>query len=182
MLSIHAGNHYRQRTEPNCRNLRPVNKYMTTALFHNFTDKPFTGYWNGRAKTFKPGAQMMMEAYLAEHYAKHLVNQILIERGDFTSTSPKKPEQVPNFMELFKKACIIDESTEDDDESETSTRVLNQRPISSDIDPQPAPKAKKASTIVEDKEPQIIGPAVEDVDDDEDTFEGKDDSDTSSEE
>lgn len=152
---------------------------MTTALFHNFTDKEFIGHWNGKAKRFAPGAKKYMEAYLAEHFAKHLTNKILIDRGDFQYTSPKKPEQVPKFMDLFNKACIIMEDTEDDDEIETSTDVLNRRPISSDIEPQPAPKKKKPAPepvddIDEDDEEgaTIIGPAVEDADDD-DEFEGK---------
>lgn len=143
---------------------------MTTALFHNFTDKPFTGYWNGKPKTFKAGAQVYMEAYLAEHYAKHLVNSILIARGEFTSTSPKKPTEVPKFMELFSKACIIDEETDEQDEAETSTDLLNRRPISSDVDAPSAKVAPKVATVVDKEPPQVIGPNVEDDDED---FEGK---------
>lgn len=126
---------------------------MSTSLFHNFTEKDFTGYWNGRAKTFKAGAQVYMESYLAEHYAKHLVNSVLISRGDYTSTSPKKPTEVPKFMELFDKACIRQEDTDEQDSAETTTDILNRQP-SSNLPPS-----------VANKEPQIIESPVEDDDD-----------------
>lgn len=135
---------------------------METALFHNFTDKPFTGYWNGKAKTFQAGEKKYMPAYLAEHYAKHLTNQVLIENGDVTSTSPKKPSEVPKFMELFNKACIIDTDTKDNDESELEMDIAN-RPVNS--------KPRNQSPV-DNKPPQIIKPNVEDVDDDEESFEG----------
>lgn len=82
---------------------------MRQAIFHNFTEKPFTGYWNGKAYTFQPGAKKQMQASIAQHFAKHLTNKILMEKGgEFENyTSPKKPEQVPAFMELFEKACIM---------------------------------------------------------------------------
>jgi hypothetical protein len=81
---------------------------MTNATFHNFLAEPFTGYWNGKPKTFKPGERLYMPAYLAEHFAKHLTNQELIRTGKEVYVSPKNPGQVPQFMEVFKKAYIPD--------------------------------------------------------------------------
>lgn len=81
---------------------------MTNATFHNFTDKPFTGWWNGKAKTFPAGARQYMPAYLAEHFAKHLTNQELIANKKEVYVSPKNPGQVPEFMAVFKKAFIPD--------------------------------------------------------------------------
>jgi hypothetical protein len=81
---------------------------MTNAFFHNFTDETFTGYWNGKPKTFKPGDRLLMPAWLAEHFAKHLTNRELIKVGKDTYTSPKNPGQMPEFMNIFKK-CYIPE-------------------------------------------------------------------------
>lgn len=81
-----------------------------TATFHNFTDQPFTGYWNGKSKTFKPGEKQAMPTWLAEHFAKHLTNQELHKAGMDNYTSPKKPTEVPQFMDLFKRACIYNEN------------------------------------------------------------------------
>lgn len=81
---------------------------MKQALFHNFTDKPFTGHWNGKPYTFKPGFKKQMVASIAAHFAKHLTNQELLKKGgEFENyTSPKKPEQVPQFMEIFNLAYL----------------------------------------------------------------------------
>lgn len=82
---------------------------MTNAFFHNFTDETFTGFWNGKPKTFKPGDRVLMPAWLAEHFAKHLTNRELIKAGKEVYTSPKTPGQVPEFMAVFRK-CFIPES------------------------------------------------------------------------
>lgn len=92
---------------------------MKTALFTNFTSEEFTGYWDGKGKKFAPGKSVWMPDYLAKHFAKHLVNRELLrtdangnliyKNGD-KFTSPKKPEEVPLFMELFRKAYQEDES------------------------------------------------------------------------
>jgi len=145
----------------------PLAHNMKTAIFHNFTNEPFTGYWDGKKRTFAPGATKLLPAYLAEHYATHLTNKVLIEKGDYTSTSPKKPEQVPAFMELFNKAC---EYQDDDDEDEVEMPIVN------------APKQNKVRTIVDDKPSQIIGSPDNDEDTsdvDEESFEGMNDNDSS---
>jgi hypothetical protein len=120
---------------------------MKTALFHNFTDKPFTVYWNGKPQVFKAGEQKYMPEYLAEHFAKHLTNQVLIENKDVTSTSPKHPDQVPKFMELFNRACIKDKSADEGDEAAFQIELANRgRTPSSDIE---TPTLSSAPQIVE---------------------------------
>lgn len=96
-----------------------------TALFHNFTDKPFTGHWDGKPKTIKAGQKEYMPEYLARHFAKHLTNKVLVEKGQYNYTSPKFPEQVPAFMDLFKKAFILEEDAEDQSELDTEIEVAN---------------------------------------------------------
>jgi len=89
-------------------------------IFHNFTDKPFTGYWNGKPYTFKPGAKKYYVKLIAEHFAKHLTNEILVTKdangnNQERFTSPKKPEDVPVFMNIFEKALIVEEVADEDD-------------------------------------------------------------------
>ena len=139
------------------------------ALFFNFTDKPFIGYWDGKAKTFAPGAKQYMEEWRARHYAKHLTNQVLLEEGKENSTSPKFPKQVPEFMEIFNKACIIEENQpEDQDESDLINKqheaTMNIPPV---VNKQGKKVAEKVPTLVDKKEPQII-----DVPDEDEEFEG----------
>ena len=133
---------------------------MKTATFHNFTTKPFTGYWNGKAKTFKPGERVAMEDWRAAHYAKHLANHVLLTSGspsDENYTSPKRPDQVPRFKELFDRACVVDEASEEGDQSDADMAIAAKN------SPQPAPPAAGPGS-----EPQIIEPPA----DDEDDFEG----------
>ena len=87
---------------------------MKRAFFKNFSDEPFTGGYDGRTKTFAPGSETHMPLYLAEHLAKHLANRELIKLGKITATSPKKPEEVPDFMEMFSRALIPDNTPESD--------------------------------------------------------------------
>jgi len=105
-------------------------------MFTNFSTETFTGFWDGRGKEFKPGASMYMPDYLAQHFAKHLTNRELlrtdkngnyINRNGDKMTSPKFPEQVPMFMDLFNKAYKQDEEAigSDSDNVEESIEVLN---------------------------------------------------------
>lgn len=145
------------------------------ALFFNFTNKPFTGYWNGKAKTFKAGSKQYMEAWRARHYAKHLTNQVLLEKGLENYTSPKFPAQVPQFMEIFNKACIIEEDQDvEQDESDLINKQHEKDEPSMNVPESKKSDSKKVPTLVDDKEPQIVtGPA--DDDDDDDEFEGLND-------
>lgn len=136
-------------------------KNMKTALFFNFTDKSFTGFWDGKPKTFAPGQREYMPEYLAKHFAKHLTNKVLLEKGGVNEnyTSPKFPEQVPQFMDIFKKACIVSEGPELD-QAQLETELAN-KPRSGI----PAEVARNA--------PQEIPPVEGDDEDDEDeNFEG----------
>src|SRR3990167_10679627 len=95
---------------------------MKTALFTNFSTEKFVGYWNGKGKTYLPGKSEYMPDYLAAHYAKHLTNRellrtnlkgSLIYKDGEKMTSPKNPEQVPLYMELYNKAYTPNEEVDD---------------------------------------------------------------------
>ncbi len=119
---------------------------MKIALFHNFTEETFVCSWDGKKHTFKPGQKKYMQEYLARHFAKHLTNQVLIENGKENYTSPKKPEEVPQFMEIFNKAFFM-EKQEDEDETTNEVDVINKNK-----------EAEKAPpTVVDNKPPQTIG-------------------------
>lgn len=128
-------------------------KQMKTALFKNITNKPFIGFWDGKGKKYEGGATKLLPEYLARHYATHLTNQILIEKKEYTSTSPKFPEQVPKFMEIFNQ-CY--EAQQDDDTEDVEMPIKN------------IPSSRLESTM-DAKQPQIVIPVEAD---DEDDFEG----------
>ena len=152
---------------------------MKTALFTNFTASEFTGYWDGKGKKFAPGQSLYMPDYLARHFAKHLANRELLRTdaagnlvhkdGD-KMTSPKKPQDVPIFMELFNKAYTPDETEELGDKKDDIDSLIgaaNKNREKNLIQPAPAPSEKQDPT-----QPQIVLPPEGD-EDDEETFEGK---------
>lgn len=144
------------------------------ATFHNFTSEPFTGYWNGKPKTFRPGERVHMSAPLAEHFAKHLTNKVLMGMGGIneTYTSPKNPAQVPVFMDIFRKAFIpdgkqVEEGSVDDEISksvEPSMDIEVKKPER--IDQGPAAALAEEDAVGPGSEPQIISTP----DDDESSF------------
>ncbi len=140
---------------------------MTTKyIFHNFTNKPFTAFWNGRPYTFKPGVKKYYIKGIAEHFAKHLANQVLTESGKETFTSPKKPNEVPIFMEVFNKALLTEEVPYEDNldipggDVESDVPSMNVRVVPrTAIDPY---DAHANPAVGPGTAPQIIGEVSED--------------------
>ncbi len=140
---------------------------MKTALFTNFSNESFTGYWDGKGRTFKPGEAKYLPDYLAAHFAKHLVNRELLKVGKEKATSPKKPQDVPEYMELFNKAYTPeeteDQSANEGDPVDASIEAANKNRVTAKV---PASVAAKG--------PQIIaGPADDEDEDEGDAFGGK---------
>lgn len=106
---------------------------MTNATFFNFTDRAFTGYWNGKPKTVKAGEKIYMPAWLAEHFAKHLTNRELILSGKEVYVSPKTPGQVPEFMDVFRKAFIADAPKKEGESGELDEIIASTQIPSMDI-------------------------------------------------
>jgi hypothetical protein len=138
---------------------------MNNATFVNFDTKPFTGYWNGKPKTFKPGERFYTQAWLAEHFAKHLTNRYLIEHGGEVYASPKNPGQVQQFMDVFKKAFIPDTKPVDLDEldvaPEPSMDIDVKKPTMIDQGPAAALAAEVEASLPQG-EAQIINPPADD--------------------
>ena len=167
---------------------------MKTALFTNFTDQEFTGYWDGKGKKFAPGQSLYMPDYLADHFAKHLVNRellrtsadgTLIHKDGDKMTSPKKPNEVPMFMDLYNKAYTPDETEELGSEKDSIDALIgavnkNREKAKSERvsvpDVQSNPRANAVSSEKSEKQdptqPQvIIPPDFNEDDDDEASFE-----------
>lgn len=91
----------------------PAKKQYENSIFINYSSEAFTGYWNGKGRTFQPGETKLMPEYLAYHFARTLANRELIKLGKERSTSPKFPEQVPDFMEQLNKAYKLDDDPDE---------------------------------------------------------------------
>lgn len=156
-------------------------------IFHNFTDKPFTGYWNGKPYTFKPGIKKYYPKGIAEHFAKHLTNEILTAKGLEVYTSPKKPLEVPQFMEVFNKARLYEETPDEDNLDILGEDVVNGPSMNVKVEPAPVIDPYDASSqpaVGPGATAQIVGddvgddksdgdtPAESEASSDEATFEG----------
>jgi len=144
---------------------------MKTALFTNFTDQEFIGYWDGKGRKFAPGQSLYMPDYLARHFAKHLSNKELlrtdtngnlIHKDGDKMTSPKKPEQVPMFMDLFNKAYTPDETEELGDKKDDVDSLISVANKNREQKLQGKSESKQDPT-----QPQIINPPDDDTDEDE---------------
>lgn len=157
---------------------------MKTAIFTNFSSEPFTCFWDGKGKTVAAGESIYMPDSLARHFAKHLVNRELVrvetddkgrmvrikdERtgnlvpvtkipGGETATSPKNPEQVPLFMDLFNRAYQTEGETEEKkNDLEAELDLLNKQK-----------KQEKKGEAKEEKSDELVTPT--DEEDDESNF------------
>lgn len=167
------------------------------AAFINWTEEEFTGYWDGKSKTFQPGERKWMPDYLARHLAKHLTNRELLRtRPDGTlvhkdgdkMTSPKKPEEVPMFMNLFNKAYVPDTETDDEElgskkddidalidaaNKNRGERIAKKGKGTKEVkEPKPAKAAKVGKTkerIDSDGNQEILSPDFDEEEDDEDS-------------
>lgn len=146
---------------------------MKTALFTNFTDEEFVGSWDGKLRKFPPGSSLYMPDSLAQHYAKHLVNRELLRVGadgkliykdGEKMTSPKFPEQVPLFMELFNKA-YRSESVEMGEDSKKDALDVEIEALNKNRQK----NAASNEAAQNPNEPQIVNPP-EDDDEDESAF------------
>lgn len=79
---------------------------MPVACFYNFSDHSFTWSWGNEPMTFAPKEKKFMPAFLAQHFAKHLVNRELHRMGLDHEVNPKQPEDAPTFNKLFRTAYI----------------------------------------------------------------------------
>lgn len=89
---------------------------MKAVLFYNWTEKEFTHTWDKVEYTFPAGQKMYIQDYLANHFAKHLVDRELNEM--------KLPTNHHSRAELLKK-CFGEEQIESQSPVELETQLLN---------------------------------------------------------
>jgi len=147
---------------------------MKTSQFTNFTGEDFIGYWDGKSKKFSAGTSLYMPSYLAAHFAKHLVNRELLRKDGNGNpiykdgekmTSPKNPEQVPLFMELFNKAYKEDRDEDignEKDDVDSLISSTNKNREEHEV------KGETQDTT----QPQVIVPPDYDEDDEDESFGG----------
>lgn len=70
---------------------------VRAVLFTNFTNKEFVHTWDNVPYTFPAESTTYLPEYLANHFAKHLVDLVLAERGQ-TADHPDRPELIARCL------------------------------------------------------------------------------------
>lgn len=65
---------------------------VKSVVFKNFTDKEFVCSWDAVPYRFPAGKEMYVEDWKAEHFAKHLVNRVMNEKGIITTNKIERDE------------------------------------------------------------------------------------------
>lgn len=162
--------------DPNTGTTHFVNRIENDVYAHSWNTKDyFEVRWDGRPHRIAPGATRKMPRYLADHFAKHLIDYILVKR----EREEKKLNLVQNKAErvkLYKQIIVEVESYYNEDlfnfdaegqYAEQQVNALNQpADTSSAIDLGQVPNAAigyASDTAPEklDDEPALAPPQVE---------------------
>lgn len=81
--------------------------------FVNITDKPFVGMWGGEKFPMKPRQESLMELWKALHFAKHLVDVVLNDRGIPTNTQGERDTLVKFIIKNVQQVSAPEEAEEE---------------------------------------------------------------------
>jgi len=78
--------------------------------FTNITNKEWSHSWGGEPYVFAPGQTKAFPRFMAEHFAKHLGDRILIDAGkDFAMESPERKEITEKILGKVAVPAQIEE-------------------------------------------------------------------------
>ena len=89
---------------------------MKSVLFYNWTEEDFTWSWDSVPFEFKAGDKLYVQDYLAEHFAKHLVDRELLKQGLRTDHFSRQ--------ELINK-CIVNRDAKEQSAVKVQQEILN---------------------------------------------------------
>lgn len=69
---------------------------IQAVIFKNFDDKEFVCSWDSVEYRFSAGQERYVEPYLADHFAKHLIDRVMHRLGQITSNKHERD----NYMKL----------------------------------------------------------------------------------
>jgi len=90
---------------------------MTSVIFTNWTKEDFSWTWNSVPYTFRAGQSIYIEDYLANHFAKHLVDRELIRAGKQVNDHSRQS--------LIDKCISAEEQKQAESPEKLSMEILN---------------------------------------------------------
>jgi hypothetical protein len=124
---------------------------MKSVLFKNFTDRTFTWQWNSVSYTFKPHQEIFLEDWLAEHFAKHLIDDEINHMNIGVKDAEKqiRTNSVPVRAEIYAKIIFQQDDSEEVDQNQMTTELLNKnKPV-----PPHLPQPDQPSSSIKGKAP-----------------------------
>lgn len=110
----------------------------TAVLFHNWSDEDFDYTWDSNRFSFPAGSSMYLEAYLAHHFTKHLVDREMNKAGIPTDHHTRGE---------YEAKCLGN-VIESKSEVESKTAILNEN---ADLGITPEAPAEEKVEVVEEK-------------------------------
>ena len=115
--------------------------------FKNFSNEDYIGMWDGVERLIKAGDSINLPGFLADHYAKHLVDREMFKEGLDMSIN------IEEARKPFLDKCFIGESITAPTELEAEIASLNQpvkeevvEQIIADVNPEVTPEAEEGQT------------------------------------
>lgn len=86
----------------------------SSVVFKNWSSETFSWTWDGVAYTFKPGLEMYMQDYLANHFAKHLADREMIRSGMDLNyrTRPERQAFIEKCFPVETPVIVQDDETQ----------------------------------------------------------------------
>ena len=98
----------------------------TVKNFKNYTTEDFVGMWDGVERLIKAGDSINLPGFLADHYAKHLVDREMFREGLDMSIN------IQEARKPFLDKCFIGEAISAPTELEAEIASLNQ-PVKEEV-------------------------------------------------
>lgn len=87
--------------------------------FVNWSKEDFVGMWDSKPRIIKAGESIILPGFLADHYAKHLVDREIIRDGKEISLG------IEAFRQPYLDKCFVGEVISAENELEAEIASLN---------------------------------------------------------
>ena len=122
---------------------------QTAVRFYNFSDEDFSHTWDSVIYTFKAGETIMLESYLAEHFAKHLVDREL-NKEDLITNLPH------NRIKFYNQCIIQSDHIEARNEVDLKMKMMNKNEKSEEIEAEIEKVEEPEEPVKKERTPEQI--------------------------
>lgn len=100
---------------------------VKSVVFKNFTDEEFVCSWDSVPYRFPAGKEMYVEDWKAEHFAKHLVDRVMHQKGMITSNMVEREALLAQALPT-EEAVTPEEAFDINAREEVAEQVAKRKP------------------------------------------------------